>query len=170
MATLILMCGLPGSGKTTVARRLEHERSALRLTPDEWIGPLYGSKLTQAALDACRDPVEGVQWAIAARALSLGVNVILDFGFWSRVERDDFRARAAAMGADFEICFLDVPRPVLESRLAARNAALPADTFHISEAQLEEWWGLFEPPSPDELGCQATVGKRGPAALRTDDR
>ena len=161
MATLILMCGLPGSGKTTVARRLEHERRALRLTPDEWIGPLYGTNLSQAALDACRDPVEGVQWAIAARALSLGVNVILDFGFWSRVERDDFRARAAALGAGFEICFLDVPRPVLASRLAARNAALPADTFHISEEQLEAWWAIFEPPTAEELiGCQTADFRR----------
>ena len=40
MATLHLMVGLPCSGKTTLAKQLEQERSALRLTPDEWqIGP-----------------------------------------------------------------------------------------------------------------------------------
>ena len=42
MATLHLMVGLPCSGKTTLARKLEHERSALRLTPDEWQLRLFG--------------------------------------------------------------------------------------------------------------------------------
>lgn len=151
MATLFLMCGLPGSGKTTLARRLERERHALRLTPDEWIVRLFGTGLTPPALDWCRDPVEALQWGVAERALRLGVNVILDFGFWSRVERDEFRARAAAAGADAEVHFLDVPRQVLAARLAARNADLPPYTFRVTDAQLDLWWSLFEPPAPDEL-------------------
>lgn len=151
MATLLLMCGLPCSGKTTLARRLERERGALRLTPDEWIVRLYGQGLTPPALDWCRDPVEALQWEVAAQALGLGVNVILDFGFWSRAEREEFRARAAALGAGSEVHFLDVPRPTLLARLAARNAAPPPYTFRVTEAQLDAWRAFFEPPTPDEL-------------------
>jgi len=157
MATLFLMCGLPGSGKTTLARQIERERHALRLTPDEWIARLFGVGLTPPTLDWCRDPVEAVQWSVAERALSLGVNVILDFGFWSRVERDEFRARARALGAGTEVHFLDVPRAVLSARLAARNADLPPYTFRVTDAQLDRWWSLFEPPTPDEL----QTGARG---------
>ena len=151
MATLFLMCGLPGSGKTTLAKRIERERHALRLTPDEWIVRLFGTGLTLPTLDWCRDPVEAVQWGVAERALLLGVNVILDFGFWSRGEREQFRARARALGADTEVHFLDVPRAVLSARLAARNADLPPYTFRVTDAQLDTWWSLFEPPTPDEL-------------------
>lgn len=151
MATLFLMCGLPGSGKTTFAKQLERERRALRLTPDEWIGRLFGTDLTPPTLDWCRDPVESLQWMVAERALSLGINVILDFGFWTRGEREGFRARATALGARCEVCFLDVPRPVLAARLAARNADLPPYTFRVTEAQLDLWLSLFEPPTPDEL-------------------
>ena len=97
-ATLFLMVGLPGSGKTTLAKQFEQQRPALRLTPDEWITPLYGPDLSQAALDATRDPVESVQWQIAARALALGVDVVVDFGFWTRGERDSFRSRAERRG------------------------------------------------------------------------
>lgn len=149
MATLFLMCGLPGSGKTTLAKRIERERDALRLTPDEWITRLFGRHLTPPALDWCRNPVETLQWEMAERALSLGVNVILDFGFWSRPEREEFRARAAALGARSEVHFLDVPRAELSSRLAERAGA--PDTFHVTEAQLDAWWEVFEPPDADEL-------------------
>jgi predicted kinase len=151
MATLLLMCGLPGSGKTTLARGLERERDALRLTPDEWIARLFGQHLTPPALDWCRDPVEALQWGLAERALRLGVNVILDFGFWSRAEREEFRARAAALGAGSEVHFLDVPREELSARLAARNTELPPGTFRVSEAQLDAWLKVFEPPTADEL-------------------
>ena len=151
MATLFLMCGLPGSGKTTLAKRIERERGALRLTPDEWIARLFGAAITPPTLEWCRDPVEAVQWEVAERALGLGVNVILDFGFWTRGEREDFRARAAALGARSEVHFLDVTRPVLWARLSARNAELPPFTFRINERQLDAWWSLFEPPTPDEL-------------------
>lgn len=151
MATLLLMCGLPGAGKTTLAKRLERERRALRLTPDEWIVRLFGAGLTPPTLDWCRTPVETVQWTVAERALSLGLDVILDFGFWSRSEREEFRARARALGAGSEIHFLDVPREELLARLSARNAALPPFTFGVTEGQLDLWLSLFEPPSADEL-------------------
>ena len=151
MATLFLMCGLPGSGKTTLARQIERERDALRLTPDEWIARLFGERLTPPALDWCRDPVESLQWGVAERALRLGVNVILDYGFWSRAEREEFRARAAALGARSEVHFLDVPRATLAARLDARNAEPPPYTFRVTGAQLDAWWNLFEPPTPDEL-------------------
>ena len=148
---LFLMVGLPGAGKTTLAKKLESTRPALRLTPDEWIPVLYGENLSQEKLDSVRDPVETMQWQVAAAALGLGVDVVLDFGFWGRGERDDFRARAAALGARAKVCFLDVSHAELSARLAARNANLPPGTFHVSQEQLDLWWSWFEPPTMEEL-------------------
>lgn len=42
MATLHLMVGLPCSGKTTLAQKLEHELPALRSALDEWHIRLFG--------------------------------------------------------------------------------------------------------------------------------
>jgi len=39
--TLFLTVGLPCTGKTTTARRIEIEQRALRLTKDEWVKALY---------------------------------------------------------------------------------------------------------------------------------
>ena len=97
MATLHLMVGLPCSGKTTEARRLERELGALRLTPDEWQTALFGDDAFEPEHDARHSTVERLLWNIARRALELGVDVILDYGFWAREERDALRAQARAL-------------------------------------------------------------------------
>jgi predicted kinase len=157
-ATLFLICGLPCSGKTTLAKQIEHDRAALRLTPDEWIGPILPAGWQQAELDRLRAPVEALQWALAERALSLGLDVVVDFGVWSRRERDEFRSRAAGVGARTELRYLDVPKDELLTRLVRRNAALPQGTFHIAPEQIERWAERFEPPSADELERTPTHG------------
>src|SRR3954449_5143823 len=121
MATLHLMVGLPCSGKTRLAQKLEHERSALRLTPDEWQVGLFGQDAKEPEHDARHSFIETMLWNIASRALELGTNVILDYGFWAREEREDYRSGAKALGASSEVHFLDVPPDELMQRLAARN-------------------------------------------------
>jgi predicted kinase len=151
MATLHLMCGLPAAGKTTLARQLERALPALRLTPDEWITRVLGAQPPQRELDAAREPFEALQWEVASRALPLGVNVILDFGFWSRAEREDYQSRAHAIGAGSEVHYVEAPIEVLESRLARRLEDGTPDTFQVTQEQLLAWAALFEPPSADEL-------------------
>jgi predicted kinase len=148
---LHLICGLPCSGKTTRALGLERERSALRLSPDEWITRLYGRDISGADLDAVRDPVEAALWHLAGRVLGLGIDVILENGFWTKHERELYRRRATALGARSELHYTYAPEEELLARLTARNARLPWGSFRIEEEQLRTWIELFEPPSEEEL-------------------
>lgn len=154
MATLHLIVGLPCAGKTTYAKQLERDESALRLTPDEWHIRLFGQDFTLDFIhpehDARHTVVEEIMWDVAARALQLGNNVILDFGFWGKSERDDYRARAAAFGATALVHYLNAPEAVLLSRLEDRNAIFPAGTFQIHPSMLLEWMRMFEAPTSDE--------------------
>jgi predicted kinase len=151
VTTLHLMVGLPCSGKTTLAQKLEYELPALRLTPDEWQIPLFGQDAKEPEHDARHSLIEALLWNIASRALELGTNVILDFGFWAREEREDYRLRAKKLGVGSEIHYLDVPEDELLKRLAVRNLRPSQESFIISEKAMKPWIDFFQKPTPDEL-------------------
>jgi predicted kinase len=158
ITTLHLICGLPCSGKTTLARELEVKLPALRLSPDEWIVWLCGPDIAGEALDAARDPMEETLWELSARVLSLGIDVILEYGFWSRSEREDYRRRAAHLGARSELHFTHASEQELLRRLAIRNADPPAGSFRIEQERLVEWISVFEAPDEEELEPREASG------------
>ena len=145
------MVGLPCSGKTTLARTPESQHSALRLTLDEWHLRLFGQDAEDPEHNSRHRIIETLQWDVARRALALGTNVILDFGFWARDEREDYRSRAKQLGAGSEVHFLDVPDNELLRRLAQRNTQSSVLAFHIPEEMMKPWIAFFQKPMPDEL-------------------
>ena len=156
MPTLHLMVGLPCSGKTTFAKKLEQdllERSirAIRFTPDEWHLKLFGQDAEHPEHDDRHSTIESIQWNIVAQLLEKDIDAILDFGLWTRAERDDFRARANTLGAKTKIHFQDVPHEVLFEQLEKRNKNLCDASFYIPPKMLEQWLPLFEAPDEVEL-------------------
>jgi len=152
-ATLHLMVGLPCSGKTTLAKQLEQDLNAIRFTPDEWQLQLFEQDAEDPEHDERHNKIEALQWQLATQLLSKDIDVILDFGLWSRVERDDFKARATALGAKTKIYFLDVAYEVLLERLEKRNKEVQVsnESFYIPPSMMKEWFPLFEAPDEEEL-------------------
>jgi predicted kinase len=155
---LILLCGLPGSGKTTLAKRLATETPAVRLCPDEWMADL-GVDLFD---EGTRHRLERRFWQHAQELLQLGQTVILEFGFWARSERDEKRLGARALGVPVELHYLAASLDELCRRLEARNAAGECGTAPVTREMLEEYVKLFEAPSDDEFGLfDEPTGRRG---------
>jgi len=151
MATLHLMVGLPCSGKTTLAQKLEYELPALRLNLDEWHIRLFGQDAEEPEHDARHSLIEAQLWNIAGRALELGTNVILDYGLWAREEREEYRSRAKQLGAGSEVHYLDVSEDELLRRLEKRNSRPSQESFIIAEEAMKPWIAFFQKPTPDEL-------------------
>ena len=99
-ATAFLIHGYLGAGKTTLARRIEVEQAAIRLTHDEWMRSLYGDDPPETHFSEYAKRVSGVMETVWTRCVALKMNVVLDFGFWKRNERASKggRSRSPAPG------------------------------------------------------------------------
>jgi predicted kinase len=144
---LVLLCGLPGSGKTTVARALEAELDAVRLCPDEWMWTLGIDLFDRSS----RAHIESIQWELALRMLRCGAVVVIEWGLWMRSERDDLRDAARRLGVPVELRYLAAPIEVLWQRVRDRSADSQWSTVGLTYDHLVEFEGMFEAPDDAEL-------------------
>lgn len=153
MTTLHLICGLPGSGKSTFAQRLAQETGAFLLSPDEWMFEL-GADIYE---EEFRNKVERLQWIVAQRTLKAGASVILENGFWSKQERDAYRLSAKELMVGFCIHYMHADRETLIARIMERNKTR-AESEQVSPDDLDSWIAVFEPPTIDELIQRSSRG------------
>ncbi len=144
---MFVMVGLPAAGKTTRARELASEWSALRLTPDEWMIPLFG----QHQPEGMRNVLEGRLIWLALSALRIGVNVVVDFGVWAREERSALRALAVSVGAACQLVYLPVDEEEQWRRVQARPSGDVDAAFAMTREDLARWRQTFQPPDSAEL-------------------
>jgi predicted kinase len=140
---LIIVCGLPGSGKTTLARQLESRLGAVRFSPDEWMDALSLNLYDEDR----RGKIEALQWKIGQELLARGLTVIIEWGTWGRSERDTLRLGARALGAAVELHYLSAPVDVLFERIQRRDLESPP----IERDALSRWVEIFQAPTPEEM-------------------
>jgi len=144
---LVLICGLPASGKTTLARQLAPQIPAIRLDKDQWT--------TQLGLDVWDDEfrvrLERQLWALTQELLAQGQSVILEWGHWARAERDEKRIGARALGVGVELHYLDAPLEELIERAHRRSASGEWTASPMTRAHFETWATMFQAPDEEEF-------------------
>jgi predicted kinase len=140
---LIIVCGLPGSGKTTHAKMLQAQLRAIRFSADEWMDALALNLWDERR----REKIEALQWQLSQEILAQGLTVIIEWGTWGRSERDSLRMRARELGAAVELHYLSASVDVLFDRVRCREMENPP----IQRDQLVHWAEIFQVPTPDEM-------------------
>jgi predicted kinase len=161
IATAHLIHGFVAAGKTTLARRLEREHGAVRFTHDEWMHVLFGPTPPADRFAELHERVDGLIWEYAGRLLRLGVDVVLDSGFWSRASRARARERVRSLGARPVLYRVSVPDEVARARCARRSGDVPRDSLWINTPALELFRTRFEPLGADEAFVEVD-GAAGP--------
>lgn len=142
--------GYLGSGKTTLARRLEQELPAIRFTHDEWMARFYGIDPPVEHFADYSSRVSARIDSLWPRCLRLGLDVVLDLNFWTRRDRDAARMTAQSLGAAVRLYRLTCPDEVAWRRIERRNASLDGSSLFIARNTFEVLSAAFEPLDPDE--------------------
>jgi predicted kinase len=116
---LIIVCGLPGSGKTTLAKVLESRLRAVRFSPDEWMDALSLNLWDEER----RGKIEALQWKFGQELLALGLTVIIE---WAGVLFDRIQRRG-------------MEKPPIERDAVSR-------WFELFQAPTPEELALFDKP------------------------
>ena len=151
--TLHLIHGYIGAGKTSFAKKLEHELNCVRFTSDEWVIALYGDNPPQDKFRDYEDRIKVLIWQVAKRILETGNDVILDLGVWKRSERDKWRAIAKEMSVGFKLYNVTCPLEIAKQRTLQRTHNMPAGALVIDENAFDTLQQYFEPIDPSVEEC-----------------
>jgi predicted kinase len=169
-ATLNLVFGPIGAGKTTYAHALARREGAVAFVLDEWGVRLFGPDV-QGPLDfgwmlERLGRCNALIWSTATAVLGAGTSVVLDLGLMRREQRERIRLLAQDAGLSVQWHFVDAPQAVRRARVAGRNETkgetfareVPPEMFDMIEA-------LYEAPTPADLeGAVLSVTDDGAVA------
>jgi len=145
-----MLCGLPCSGKSTLARKIETEIKAFTFSFDEWIVSIFGTNHSDMIGFQYAPNVINLIDKLRTRLLELGVDVIIDDGFTTRASRDGMRKMATELCVNCKLYYLSCAKEILLQRLQRRNANLKDGEVFIHEYKFQKFLEIFEPPSDDE--------------------
>jgi predicted kinase len=160
--TVHMVCGPVGAGKTTYGRGYASDRRAVVFVIDEWMANLFMMDAPQPiALDWALPRVERCEkqiWSTMRSVAAAGIDTVAELGFFTRAQRDRFRATAAESGLSVILHSISAPRAVRLERVRRRNLGGETLTVGVDDGMFDWAEGYYEPLAPDELAGAVIVG------------
>ncbi|MBW3111537.1 ATP-binding protein [Bacillus sp. MCCB 382] len=145
---VVMMCGVAGSGKTTFSKIIEQE-GFVRLSIDEEIWATngrWGIDFPMEKFEEYRKEAEGKLRNLLIELIHDKQQVVIDFSFWDRIRRDQYKKLIEDSGGKWKLVYLNVQHQDLRERLTLRNQRFDANSFPISEELLTSYLKGFEIP------------------------
>jgi predicted kinase len=148
-STVYLLCGLPGSGKTTYADRLASQLGIVIISIDDALVRKYGVAGKDFPIEKYPDYKKVIMSEIKttiAENIKNGKSMVLDFGVWKKKDREYFRNLVESNGAEMQLIYLKAKRALLLERLNRRAVIENGNKFLITSEMLDERIAIFEEP------------------------
>ena len=154
MAKVYLICGKICSGKTRYAGQLRETIPAVILSTDEVTYDLTDNAQGES-YNAFARRVNGYLRKKAVQIVQAGANVILDWGFWTRVDRQEISDYFRSRGIAYEWHYIDVSEEQWEKNIAERNRRISSghggSDFYVDEGLRNKVLSMFEVPDRKEI-------------------
>ncbi|WP_374472607.1 AAA family ATPase [Phenylobacterium sp.] len=155
-ATLHVIFGPSGAGKTTYAHAFARREKAVAFILDEWMARLFApdmpEKIEYEWMVERVGRCEAQIWSVAAGVLATGTSVILDIGLMRRADRARVREIAEATELPLQFHYVTAPPEVRRARVAERNVVRGENfAIEVTPEMFEFAEGVFETPEPSEL-------------------
>lgn len=152
MTALHFIFGLPGAGKTGLARQLASSLPATLFCEDEYLAKLPGAITTLEQFVAAVRRTRSLIEPLALAELRSGHSVVFDFAGNTVANRAWVRSLAAAANADLLLHVLGVPLDECRRRVRERNVARPAGLYFgdVSDELFDQVVAHIVPPGDDE--------------------
>ncbi len=141
-----LLCGLPGSGKSTYAKEQE-AKGLVRLTLDEELFKRFGREFPSEKYSEFETKTKSELKDALKAAIANSRSVVLDYGFWKKSEREEYKQLIGLLGAEWKLLYFKIPMNTLKERLRLRNQTDTKNNHQIDESLLDTFSGQFEPPT-----------------------
>lgn len=150
-ATVYLICGFIGAGKTTFSKKLAEKTGAMRVTKDEWMVKIFGNKVpNREDFETLDTNVANLATEFALELARRGVDVILDEGYWVRLQRDELKERIKQVGASWVLYYVETPMEEMKERVVNRTINPGKESFEISKEMFDSYVKYWQPPTKDE--------------------
>ena len=153
MAKVVMVCGRICSGKSTYSEKLRTEYNAVLLSVDEIMLTVFGQNTGEKHDEYVRKVKEYLLKKIP-ELISVGVSVILDWGFWTRQERDFTKNFCKMRGIACELHYIDISDEVWKHRIKKRNeteSGGKSEFYFIDKELIEKFNSVFEIPDKSEI-------------------
>ena len=154
MPKIIAICGKICSGKSYYAKQIKEKENAVILSTDEVTFDLIDNEQGEF-YNAFAERVNKYLMKKAAQIVKAGCNVILDWGFWTKAERQEMTKYFNQFDIDVEWHYIDIEQSRWQQLIEERNRKVKngngGSDFYVDDRLINKLLSMFEEPTSDEI-------------------
>lgn len=154
MSKVYLICGKICSGKTTYAKKLCKVNNAILLSVDEIMLSLFDQCCGEKHHQEYERRIKKLLFDKSLEIVEKDFDVVLDWGFWTKEERDATKEFFKSRNIDCELHYIEIDEETWKYQLNKRNNEIlenKTKAYYLEHNRALEFVSRFKKPDMDEV-------------------